>query len=234
MPKKFEEILKEVENDLIEMSELCADQTENAIKAFVESDKELAKQVRKRDTAIDLMEMKIEEKCIKAIALYQPVSGDLRELMTAIKISSKLEKVGDNASKICKILLKSNVDGNRKNELLIVMKDYLITMLKNAMIAFKTRDENLARDVYNMDKRLDDLYEQLYRSMVSKIIEDPKNLTLYTEIIFAGKYLERSGNIVASIGDRVVYMITGERIKEEEIEEELKKDELEKANKLNK
>ncbi|EHP85900.1 phosphate signaling complex protein PhoU [Methanotorris formicicus] len=225
MVKKFNEILKEVEEDLMKMVDLCIDQMENAVKAFVEGDRELAKHVRKRDTDIDLMEMKIEERCIKAIALYQPVSGDLRELMTAIKLSSKLEKVGDNASKICKILLKSNIDGNRKNELLIVMKDYLINMLRNAMISFKNRNEELAREVYEMDKRLDDLYEQLYRSMISKIIENPKNLTLYTEIIFTAKYLERNGNIIASIGDRVVYMITGERIKEEELEEKLEKSE---------
>ncbi|ACV24727.1 phosphate signaling complex protein PhoU [Methanocaldococcus fervens] len=224
MIKKFEKALKEIEEGLMKMADLCIEQLDASIKAFTEGDKELAKQIRKRDNEIDLMEIEIEDKCVKAIALYQPVSGDLRELMTAIKISSKLEKVGDNASKICKILLKSNVDGNRKNELLVVMKDYLINMIRNAMIAFKNRDEKLARDVYEMDKRLDNLYEQLYRSMISKIIEDPKNLTLATEIIFAGKYLERSGNIVASIGDRVVYMITGERIKEEELEEEMKKE----------
>ncbi|MCQ6254030.1 phosphate signaling complex protein PhoU [Methanocaldococcus sp.] len=221
MVKKFEMMLKEIENDLMKMANMCIEQIENSIKAFTEGDRELAKKVRKKDDEIDLMEIEIEDKCIKAIALYQPVSGDLRELITAIKISSKLEKIGDNASKICKLLLKSKIDGNRRNELLIVMKDYLITMLKNAMISFKNRDEDLAREVYEMDKRLDDLYEQLYRSMISKILEDPKNLTLATEIIFAAKYLERSGNIVASIGDRVVYMITGERIKEEELEERI-------------
>jgi phosphate transport system protein len=223
MVKKFDEVLKEIEEDLMRMGDLCIEQIEDAIEAFTEGDMELAKLVRKRDNEIDLMEIEIEDKCVKAIALYHPVSGDLRELMTAIKISSKLEKVGDNASKICKILLKSNLEGKRKNELLIVMKDYLVNMLRNAMISFKNRDEKLAREVYEMDKRLDDLYEQLYRSMISKILEDPKNLTLATEIIFAAKYLERSGNIVASIGDRVVYMITGERIKEEELEEKMGK-----------
>jgi phosphate transport system protein len=221
MVKKFDEVLKEIEEDLMKMADLCIEQTENAVKAFTNGDIELAKQVRKKDNDIDLMEIEIEDKCVKAIALYHPVSGDLRELMTAIKLSSKLEKVGDNASKICKILLKSNMKGERKNELLVVMKDYLVNMLRNAMISFKNRDEKLAREVYEMDKRLDDLYEQLYRSMISKILEDPKNLTLATEIIFAAKYLERSGNIVASIGDRVVYMITGERIKEEELEEKI-------------
>ncbi|CAB3289763.1 Phosphate-specific transport system accessory protein PhoU homolog [Methanocaldococcus lauensis] len=225
MVKKFEMMLKEIENDLMNMADMCIEQIEDSIKAFTEGDRELAKIVRKKDDEIDLMEIEIEDKCIKAIALYQPVSGDLRELITAIKISSKLEKIGDNASKICKLLLKSKIEGSRKNELLIVMKDYLITMLKNAMISFKNRDEDLAREVYEMDKRLDDLYEQLYRSMISKILEDPKNLTLATEIIFAAKYLERSGNIVASIGDRVVYMITGERIKEEELEERIEEKE---------
>ncbi len=224
MPKKFEELMDEIENDILEMADLCIDQTEQAIKVFIEGNKEEAKKIRKRDTAIDLLELKIEDKVIKALALYQPVSGQLRELITSLKISSKLEKVGDNAAKICKIILKSEYNGKRENELLIVMKDYLIMMIKNAMVAYKNKDEQLARDVYHMDKKLDNLYEQLYRSMISKILENPtKNLTLATEIIFAGKYLERSGNIVASIGDRIVYMITGERIKEEELEEKLEK-----------
>jgi phosphate transport system protein len=98
------------------------------------------------------------------------------------------------------------------------MDDYLRLMLKDALVAFKTRNESLAREVYNRDKKIDKLFNELYRSMISHIIENPKNITLATEIIFVGKYLERSGNLIASIGDRVVYMITGERIKEEEFD----------------
>ncbi|ENN96244.1 phosphate uptake regulator PhoU [Methanocaldococcus villosus KIN24-T80] len=221
--RRFEAIIKELEGDLMEMANLCKEQTENAIKVFMEGDKNNAKIIRKKDVDIDLMEINIEDKCIKSLALYQPVAEDLREIITVLKISSKLEKVGDNASKICKLLLKSDIEGKRYNELLIVMKNYLLDMLDEAMDAFKNRDEKLAIEVYNMDKKLHELFEQLYRSMLTKIIENPNKITLYTEIIFAGKYLERSGNIVASIGDRIVFMLTGERIKEWELEEEIKK-----------
>jgi phosphate transport system protein len=216
--------LEEIEEDVLKMGELCAKAINNAVKAFLDNDKELAKKVRKGDDEIDKMEMDIEEKCISLIALQHPVASDLREILTIIKIISKLEKVGDNASKIAKIVLKSELDIRRENEILNIMVDFLESMLKDALIAFKTKNEALAREVYNRDKRIDKLYEQLYREMISYMLENPKNITMATETIFVAKYLERNGNLIASIGDRVVYMITGERIKEEELEEKLEKD----------
>ncbi|AEH07072.1 phosphate signaling complex protein PhoU [Methanothermococcus okinawensis] len=210
--------IEEVENDVMDMGTLCMDALKDAVESFLSCDKELAKKVRENDDIIDRKEMEIEEKCVSIIALQQPVASDLRTILTVIKIISKLEKIGDNASKIAKITLKSKLDGPIKNEVLNVMLEYLEKMLKDALISFKTKNESLARDVYNRDKKIDTLYNQLYREMISYIVENPKNTTKATEIIFVGKYLERSSNLVASIGDRVVYMITGERIKEEEFD----------------
>jgi phosphate transport system protein len=210
--------MEEVENDVLDMGALCMDALKNSVKSFLDCDKNLAKKVRENDNEIDLKEMEIEEKCVSIIALQQPVASDLRTLLTVIKVISKLEKIGDNASKIAKITLKSECTKKRENEVLNVMTEYLEKMLKDALLSFKTKNEALARDVYSRDKKIDKLYEQLYREMISYIIENPKNTTMATETIFVAKYLERSGNLVASIGDRVVYMITGERIKEEEFD----------------
>jgi phosphate transport system protein len=210
--------IEELENDVVDMGNMCIDALKKSVEAFLNCDKELAKEVRKNDDLIDRKEMEIEEKCVSIIALQQPVASDLRTLLTVIKIISKLEKVGDNASKIAKIVSKSEINIKRENEIINVMIEYLEKMLKDALTAFRTGNEELARDVYNRDKKIDKLYEQLYREMISYIIENPKNTTMATETIFVAKYLERSGNLVASIGDRVVYMITGERIKEEEFD----------------
>jgi phosphate transport system protein len=210
--------IEELENDVVDMGNMCIDALKKSVEAFLNCDKELAKEVRKNDDLIDRKEMEIEEKCVSIIALQQPVASDLRTLLTVIKIISKLEKVGDNASKIAKIVSKSEINIKRENEIINVMTEYLEKMLKDALTAFRTGNEELARDVYNRDKKIDKLYEQLYREMISYIIENPKNTTMATETIFVAKYLERSGNLVASIGDRVVYMITGERIKEEEFD----------------
>jgi phosphate transport system protein len=215
--------MEEIENDVLDMGTLCIDAIDGAVKSFINNDVELAKKIRKSDNIIDLKEMEIEEKCVSIIALQQPVASDLRTILTVIKLISKLEKIGDNASKIAKTVVNSEIKENnhlehRNNEILQVMDDYLRLMLKDALVAFKTRNESLAREVYNRDKKIDKLFNELYRSMISHIIESPKNITLATEIIFVGKYLERSGNLIASIGDRVVYMITGERIKEEEFD----------------
>ncbi|HIQ39272.1 MAG TPA: phosphate signaling complex protein PhoU [Methanothermococcus okinawensis] len=214
--------LKMVEDDVIEMGNICISALEKSTEAFLNYDKELAEKVVKGDDLIDIKEMEIEDKCIKLIALYQPVATDLRTILTIIKIISKLEKIGDCASKIAKITLRSNLNIKRENEIITTMTERLGEMLKDALQAFKNRDENLARDVYARDKKIDKLYEQLYREMISYIVEDPRNITMATETIFMAKYLERSGDIIASIGDRVVYMITGERIKEEEFEQKYK------------
>ena len=214
--------LKMVEDDVIEMGNTCISALEKSTEAFLNYDKELAEKVVKGDDVIDIKEMEIEDKCIKLIALHQPVATDLRTILTIIKIISKLEKIGDCASKIAKITLRSNLNIKRENEIITTMTERLGEMLRDALQAFKNRDEKLARDVYARDKKIDKLYEQLYREMISYIIEDPRNITMATETIFMAKYLERCGDIIASIGDRVVYMITGERIKEEEFEQKYK------------
>jgi len=214
--------LKTIEEDVVEMGSLCISALHKSTEAFLNCDRELAQKVMKGDDVIDLREMEIEDKCIKLIALYQPVATDLRTILTIIKIISKLEKIGDCAYKIAKITLRSKLNIKRENEIIISMIERLEEMLKDALRAFKNRDEKLARDVYARDKKINKLYEQLYREMISYILEDPRNITMATETIFMAKYLERSGDLIASIGDRVVYMITGERIKEEEFEQKYK------------
>ena len=218
--------LKEVEDEVIEMGNLCITALHAATEAFLNCDKELAEKVIKGDDVIDIREMEIEDRCIKLIALYQPVASDLRTILTIIKIISKLEKIGDCACKIAKITLRSKLKIRRENEIIKTMVECLEKMLKDALRAFKNRDEKLARDVYARDKKINKLYEQLYREMISYILEDPRNITMATETIFMAKYLERCGDIIASIGDRVVYMITGERIKEEEFEQKYKVKEI--------
>lgn len=210
--------LTNVENDVVKMGDICIESIKKSVDAFLNYDMALAKQVRMEDDIIDLKEMEIEEKCVKLIALHQPVATDLRTILTIIKIISKLEKIGDCSSKIAGITLNSKLNIKRENEIIYVMVERLDKMLSDAMLSFRNRDEKLAREVYSQDKKINRLYGQLYREMISYIIEDPRDTTMATETIFMAKYLERAGDLIASIGDRVVYMITGERIKEEEFE----------------
>ena len=107
--------IEELENDVVDMGNMCIDALKKSVEAFLNCDKELAKEVRKNDDLIDRKEMEIEEKCVSIIALQQPVASDLRTLLTVIKIISKLEKVGDNASKIAKIVSKSEINIKREN-----------------------------------------------------------------------------------------------------------------------
>ncbi len=214
----YEQQIIEIENDVADMSKLCIESICNSVKSFLAMDKELAKKIRKSDDIIDIKEMEIEEKCVVLIATQAPVSSDLRRILSALKIISKLEKIGDNSSKIAKIVLKSKSNRCEDVEVLEVMKLYLKDMLTDAIIAYTEKDEELAREVYRRNKKIGKLFKELYRTMISYIIEDPTNTTCATEVIFVGKYLEQTGDIIESICDRVVYMITGERIKEEKMD----------------
>jgi len=219
----FCEQMNHVEASVFEMSEMCAKALEKAVIAFTTNDKELAKEVKDGDDEIDLKEMEIEEKCISIMARQQPVARDLREVLTIIKIISKLEKIGDMASRIAKTTLSSETDylRSKNGNTLLLMAEILQKMLKDSMLSFKNRDLELAKEAYFEDKKIDDLYKTLYREMISHMLENPRTIGEASDFIVVGTYLERVGNVSASIGDRAAYMITGERIKEEEFEEKL-------------
>jgi len=221
----FSNQMKEVEDMIYEMSEMCAIALENSITAFINNDIELAKVIKAGDDAIDLKEMEIEEKCISFMATQQPVASDLREMITMIKIISKLEKVGDMASRIAKITIKSEHDTlrSKNGSMLTIMGEILDKMLKNSISSFRNRDLTVAKETYLEDVKIDELYKVLCRDMTLKMIENPKIISEATDFLVVGTYLERVGNLCGSIGDRVAFMITGERLKEEEFEKILKK-----------
>ncbi|ABO34799.1 phosphate uptake regulator, PhoU [Methanococcus maripaludis C5] len=221
----FSNQMKEVEDMIYEMSEMCAIALENSITAFINNDIELAKVIKAGDDAIDLKEMEIEEKCISFMATQQPVASDLREMITMIKIISKLEKVGDMASRIAKITIKSEHDTlrSKNGSMLTIMGEILDKMLKNSISSFRNRDLTVAKETYLEDGKIDELYKVLCRDMTINMIENPKVISEAGDFIVVGTYLERVGNLCGSIGDRVAFMITGERLKEEEFEKILKK-----------
>ncbi|MBA2862129.1 phosphate signaling complex protein PhoU [Methanococcus maripaludis] len=217
--------MKEIEDMIYEMSEMCVTALKNSINAYLNNDVELAKIVKAGDDSIDLKEMEIEEKCISFMARQQPVASDLREIITMIKIISKLEKVGDMASRIAKITINSeqNTLRSKNGSVLTIMGEILEKMLKNSILSFRNRDLSLAKETYLEDNKIDELYKVLCRDMTINMIENPKIISEASDFIVVGTYLERVGNSCKSIGDRVAFMITGERLKEEEFEKVLKK-----------
>ncbi|ABR54332.1 phosphate uptake regulator, PhoU [Methanococcus vannielii SB] len=222
---EFSKQMELVENLVLEMSKMCKKSLEDAILAFTTSDKNLAEIVKNGDDEIDLKEMEIEEKCISLMARQQPVAGDLREILTVIKIISKLEKIGDMASRIAKTTINSenNYLRSKNSSTIILMGEMLQKMLEDSTCSFKSRDLKLAKEVYFSDKKIDELYKTLYREMTCHMIENPKTIGESSDFLIVGTYLERVGNICASIGDRTAYMVTGERIKEEEFEGKIDK-----------
>jgi len=217
--------MKEIEDMIYEMSEMCVTALNHSITAYLNNDVELAKIVKAGDDDIDLKEMEIEEKCISFMARQQPVASDLREIITMLKLISKLEKVGDMASRISKITINSEQATlrSKNGSVLTIMGEILENMLKNSILSFRNRDLNLAKETYLEDSKIDELYKVLCRDMTINMIENPKIISEASDFIVVGTYLERVGNLCGSIGDRVTFMVTGERLKEEEFEKVLKK-----------
>jgi phosphate transport system protein len=211
MPRKtFQENMKALEKDLINEGEMVSIAIDSAVKALKDSDVEMAKKVVKDDLYINKKRWDIEEKCIYLFATQQPVATDLRELIAVLSINTDLERMGDHAEGIAKIvilhedkpLVKPLVDIPR-------MADKASDMLRRSLEAFVNRDEKTARAICDEDDEVDMLYDQIYRELLTFMIEDPKTITRATYLIWAAHNLERIADRVTNICERIVFLVTG-------------------------
>ncbi|MDF2876664.1 MAG: phoU, partial [Sporomusa sp.] len=173
---------------------------------------ELARRVMDFDDIIDQMEVDIEDKCMVLIARQQPMARDLRVIGTGLKITTDLERMGDHAYDIAKItlglanqeLIKPLVDIPR-------MAQMSQKMLKDALDAYTTLDIPLAEQVCLNDDEVDDLYYQVFRELLTYMMEDPKTITQATQLIFVARYLERIADHATNIAEWTIYLVTGQR-----------------------
>lgn len=206
--------LEELRNDILEMGTRVELAIGQAVASLTTGDMEMAKQVMAGDDSIDSMESTIEDKCMVLIARQQPLARDLRIIGTGLKITTDLERVGDHAFDIGKIalsiagqtLLKPLVDIPR-------MSAMAQKMLRDSLAAYINLDIALAENVCAADDEVDDLYHQIFRELLTYMMEDPRNIKQATQLLFVARYLERVADHATNIGEWVIYLETGQRMR---------------------
>ncbi|WP_406676030.1 phosphate signaling complex protein PhoU [Roseobacter weihaiensis] len=208
----FDRDLEAIQAQIMKMGGLV----EAAIRLGAESldtrDEDLAEKVRKADKAIDDLEEMINEEAARVIALRAPTASDLRLILSVIKISANLERIGDYAKNMAKRtgVLAQMAPVNDSTSALRRMAREVELMLKDALDAYVQRDAELALDVITRDRDVDQMYNALFREFLTFMMEDPRNITACMHLHFIAKNNERMGDHVTSIAEQVVYLVTGE------------------------
>ncbi len=207
----FHQQLRELRDDIVYLSGMAETAVREAVDALKERDVNLAHQVVANDEAINARRYEIEEQCVTLIATQQPAASDLRAIIAAMFIATELERMGDYASGIAELavrlanlpLLKPLIDVPR-------MAEIDQEMIQDSLKAYLEQDPDLAMTTAKRDAEIDELYDQIYRELLTYMLEDPKNITRATYLLWVGHNLERIADRVTNICERVIFMTTGE------------------------
>jgi phosphate transport system protein len=217
MQRHFDEELAALKEKILRMGSMVEEQIANSIKALVERDSDLGRRVIENDHRVNAMDVQIDEDCLRLIALHQPMAGDLRFLTTAMKISTELERMSDLAENISERSIELNEEPQLKPYIDIPrMAQEALRMVKESLDAFVNRNSELARSVCKADDVIDDLNHQIFRELLSFMIEDPQTTTRAIRISFISKYLERIADHATNIAELVVYLVEGKIIRHTE------------------
>lgn len=208
---QFENDLQKLHSQFYEMGTMVSDAIYKAVKAFVNHDKELAQEVIESDHLINEMEIKLERKSFEMIALQQPVTTDLRMIVTILKASSDLERLGDNAVSIAKATIR--VKGNKRipkvEAEISTMSKYAINMVNEVLTAYIKSDEQRARQIALEDNKVNHCYRDIYKDTVNSMKENPDTIVGGTDYLQVASYLERIGDYVTNVCEWIVYLETG-------------------------
>ena len=214
MERHFEEEFDRIKSKILMMGSLVEDQIRNALTALVERDEALARQVIENDHKVNTFDVEIDEMALDALVRYQPVARDLRFVTTAMKISTELERMSDLAENICERAIELNEEPQLKPYIDIPhMAERARIMVKESLDAFVKMDSALARKVIDDDDSVDNLTEQLFRELLSFMIENPKTISRAIRLSFISKYIERIADHATNVAELVVYLVEGKIIR---------------------
>jgi phosphate transport system protein len=214
MQRHFDQELAILKEKLLTMASHAEGSVTKAIRALVERDDSLAREVKEQDSILDQFEIEIDEFAISLLALKAPLATDLRLITTAMRISHDLERVGDEATTISRRALELNQEPQLKPYVDIPrMAEMGLSMLHDAIDAFVNKDSAKARAVIPRDKDVDALNKQLHRELVSFVIEDPTTITRALNLMVISKSLERIADHATNVAEEVVYLYEGRDIR---------------------
>jgi phosphate transport system protein len=210
----YEMELQEIKNGLIYIGALTEKAIQIAMQSLTERNSDLAHKVIKDDDEIDKMDTELEERCIRVLALRQPTAIDLRFITTAIKITGHLERIGDMAVNIAEKAIQLNDEPKLKPYIdLPRMADIVGQMIKKSLDSFIRNDLNMAEEVRQMEQITDDLNEQIFRELLTFMMEDSKTIHRSLMVMQVSKNLERIADHAKGVADMVTYMVTGECVR---------------------
>ncbi|MBL9058224.1 MAG: phosphate signaling complex protein PhoU [Rhodobacteraceae bacterium] len=209
--RAFDRDLESVQAMIMKMGGLVEAALADAAKALETQDEALAEQVRRGDAAIDALESDVNTECARLIALRGPIAGDLRTVLTVMKIASSLERCGDYAKNLAKrsLLLGTMTPIPGAAGSIRRLARQVGLLLKDALDAFIARDPGLAEDVRQRDHEVDQMYNALFREFLTFMLEDPRNISACMHLHFIAKNIERVGDHATTIAEQVIYLTTG-------------------------
>ena len=212
--KRYEEELKKLREEILYMGGLVEDQIQKSIKSLVDRNSKLAELIIERDHEVNRLDVGIDELCIRLLALHQPAGRDLRFITTGLKITTDLERIGDMAVNICERALELNQEPQLKPYIDIPrMAQIAQRMIQQSLDAFVREDTDLALRVCKDDSEVDQLNAQIFREIITFMIENPQTISRATKISSVSKYLERIADHATNIGEMVVFMVKGKSIR---------------------
>lgn len=206
----FERQLAEIQEDMLVLAGMVQSAIERSIQALKNRDVELARQIIADDLKINQKRAQTEDKCLEIIATQQPLASDLRTIVAVLHIIMDLERMGDHAEGIAKIAIMLAGEPPLKPYIDIPRMARVATeMLVGSLEAFKHRDAARAREICNWDDEVDALYDQVYRELVTYMLQDPRTIERATHLTWVAHNLERIADRVTNICERVVYLVEG-------------------------
>ncbi len=208
--RAFTEQLEALASSVAQMGGLAEAQLADAIEAIARRDTARAEAVVAGDRRVDELQQQIEEQSLKVLALRQPMAVDLRETLAAIKIAGELERVGDLAKNVAKRAIVLNSEPPiRLTQSLARMGGQALSQLKLVLDAYSDRDADSAEMVWKQDGEIDEMYNSLFRELLTYMMEDPRTIGLCTHLLFIAKNIERAGDHCTNIAEVIYHMVTG-------------------------
>ena len=212
--KRYEEELSKLREEILYMGGMIEDQIQKSIKSLVERDSKLAELIIERDHEVNRLDVDIDEICVRLLALHQPAGRDLRFITTGLKITTDLERIGDMAVNICERALELNLEPQLKPYIDIPrMARVAQRMIRESLDAFVREDTELALKVCKDDEEVDQLNSQIFREVVTFMIDDPHTINRAIKISSISKYLERIADHATNIAEMVIFMVKGKSIR---------------------
>jgi len=208
--KHFEDDLRRLDNIIAEMGGLAEAQLADAMDVIVKRDEEKAQVVIAGDERIDALAREVEELTVTMLAIHQPMAEDLRTVIAALRTSAVIERIGDYAKNIAKrTAALSQAPPMGPTRTIVRMGTLVQRMIKHVLDAYVARDPDAANDVRDSDEEVDALYTSLFRELLTYMMEDPRNITASTHLLFVAKNIERIGDHATNVAHNVLFMVHG-------------------------